>query len=59
MAVVAVVTYMLAVPGEEGFGGLLEPDDVDGTLRRMIAFLGPGIRAPAPPRRGRSGSARP
>jgi len=59
MAVVAVVTYMLAVPREEGLGGLLEPDDVDGTLRRMIAFLGPGIRAPAPPRGGQSASARP
>lgn len=49
MAVVAVITYILAVPAEEG--GLLDPDDVDGTEQRMISFLGPGLRAPAPRRR--------
>jgi AcrR family transcriptional regulator len=54
-AVVGVVTYMLAVPGQEG-GGLLDPNDLDATLRRMIAFLGPGLRAPAPQRRRRIGS---
>jgi hypothetical protein len=53
MAVVAVITYMLATAGEGGPGTLLDPGDVDGTLRRMIAFLAPGLVAP-PPRRGRS-----
>jgi AcrR family transcriptional regulator len=52
MAVVAVITYMLAMPSDEGAGGLLDPRDVDGTLRRMIAFLAPGLVAP-PPRRHR------
>jgi hypothetical protein len=46
MAVVAVITNMLAVPRDEESWGLLDPKDVSGTLRRMIAFLAPGLRAP-------------
>lgn len=53
MAVVAMITSMLAMPGGEGWGGLLEPDDLDGTLHRMIAFLTPGLLAPAPRIEGR------
>jgi AcrR family transcriptional regulator len=52
MGVVGVITYVLASPEEEGPAGLLDPEDVDMSLRRMIAFLEPGLRAPAP-RRGR------
>ena len=55
MAVVAVITSMLA--SQEGPVQLLDPDDVDLTLRRTIAFLAPGIVAPAP-RRKRSGRRR-
>jgi len=27
-------------------GSLLDPNDLEGTLRRMVAFLAPGLRAP-------------
>jgi AcrR family transcriptional regulator len=46
MAVVAVITYMLAAPGDGGSSSLLDPNDLDGTLRRLVAFLAPGLRAP-------------
>ena len=49
MGVVAVITSMLASP--EGPVQLLDPDDVDLTLQRTIAFLAPGIVAPAPRRK--------
>jgi hypothetical protein len=55
MAVVAVITSMLASP--EAPVQLLDPDDVDLTLQRSIAFLAPGIVAPAP-RRKRPGRRR-
>ena len=45
MAVVAVITYMLAAPGDNGSGSLLDPNDLEGTLRRLVAFLAPGLRA--------------
>lgn len=51
MGVVAVITYMLASPEEEGSAGLLDSEDMDMSLRRLIAFLAPGIVAPAPRRR--------
>src|SRR5688572_13952757 len=54
MGVVAVITYLLAVPADERSGSLLDPDDVDGTLRQLIAFLAPGLRAPPPQRSRRS-----
>ncbi len=44
MAVVSVITYMLGAPDESGLttiGG-------EEMLRRMIAFIGPGLRAPGP-----------
>ncbi len=46
MAVVAVITYMLAAPRANASGSLLDPNDLDGTLRRLVAFLAPGLRAP-------------
>ncbi len=46
MAVVAVITYMLAAPADNGSGSLLDPNDLEGTLRRMVVFLAPGLRAP-------------
>jgi AcrR family transcriptional regulator len=46
MAVVAVITYMLAARGDDAAGSLLDPNDLDSTLRRMVAFLVPGLRAP-------------
>jgi AcrR family transcriptional regulator len=46
MAVVAVITYMLAAQGDGGSSSLLDPNDLDGTLRRLAAFLAPGLRAP-------------
>ncbi len=46
MAVVAVITYMLAAPGDNGSGSLLDPNHFEGTLRRLVAFLAPGLRAP-------------
>jgi AcrR family transcriptional regulator len=56
MAVVAVITYMLAAPADSGVGSLLDPDDLDGTLAKTIAFLGPAVRAsPSASRRPPSG----
>ncbi len=46
MAVVAVITYMLGASEEAS--GLLDPDDPDAALHRMVAFLSPGVRAPSP-----------
>jgi AcrR family transcriptional regulator len=58
-AVVAVITAMLADAGTDGTMSMLDRDDLDKTLRRMIAFLAPGMRAPASTRRRRrSGSGR-
>jgi AcrR family transcriptional regulator len=54
MAVVGVITYMLATTSEGERGQLLEPDDVEGTLQRMVTFLAPGLVAPAPRRKGPS-----
>ena len=48
MAVVAVITYMLAATSEGEREQLLDRDDVEGTLRRMITFLAPGLVAPGP-----------
>ncbi len=42
MAVVAVITYMLGAPEESGLTSL----GGKATLRRMISFLAPGLRAP-------------
>ena len=52
MAVVAVVTSMLATEGE-GATDLLDRDDLELTLRRATVFLAAGTRAPASRRRRR------
>jgi AcrR family transcriptional regulator len=49
MGVVAVITYLLAAPEDES--PLLDRNDLDLTLRRLIAFLSPGMVAPAARRR--------
>lgn len=43
-AVIALVASMLAQTPELG---LLDPDDPDGTPRRVVEFLAPGVRAPS------------
>lgn len=46
--VVAVITYTMAAydTPDEGLPGLLDPDDLEGTSRRLIAFAAAGIGAP-------------
>lgn len=46
-AVIAVITSMLSWrPGEDA-RALLDPDDIEGTTRRFVAFAAAGMRAPA------------
>jgi AcrR family transcriptional regulator len=43
--VVGVVTYLMA---DTASLGMLDRSDVDGTVARLVAFLGPGVAAPLP-----------
>jgi AcrR family transcriptional regulator len=45
--VVGVLTYILADTDRTG-GYAEDLSDVDGTVRRLVAFLAPGLRAPVP-----------
>jgi AcrR family transcriptional regulator len=45
--VVGVLTYILADTDRTG-GHAEDLSDVDGTVRRLVAFLAPGLRAPVP-----------
>ncbi len=45
--VVGVLTYILADTDRTG-GYAEDVSDVDGTVRRLVAFLAPGLRAPVP-----------
>jgi AcrR family transcriptional regulator len=45
--VVAVVTALFAGATPLGVPGPLETDDIDGQLDRLVAFLAPGLAAPA------------
>jgi AcrR family transcriptional regulator len=44
--VVAIITYLLVNTGT--ILSLLDPDDVEGTAERLVAFLAPAIRSPLP-----------
>ena len=46
--VVGVLTYILADTGPTTGGYAEDLSDVDGTLRRLVAFLAAGLRAPVP-----------
>jgi len=46
--VVGVLTYILADTGPTMGGYAEDLSDVDGTLRRLVAFLAAGLRAPVP-----------
>lgn len=42
---VAIITYLLTSQGSAR--ALFDPEDVEGTTRRLVAFVAPGIKAPS------------
>lgn len=54
MSVVGVLVSLFAQTTPDGVPGRFDPGDVDGTLVRVIAFVAPGLSAPAPAKPKRS-----